>query len=42
QRLRDPAWPAGPVAVFGADGAPSGLGSVDHSGLLSPQRLFNR
>ncbi|MEE7547556.1 tRNA pseudouridine(55) synthase TruB, partial [Xanthomonas sp. Kuri4-1] len=41
QRLRDPAFPPGQVAVFGADGQPSGLGTVDGSGLLAPQRLFN-
>jgi len=41
QRLRDPAFPAGEVAVFGAEGEPSGLGRVDAEGLLSPQRLFN-
>ncbi|HYG06933.1 MAG TPA: tRNA pseudouridine(55) synthase TruB [Stenotrophomonas sp.] len=41
QRLRDPAFPAGEVAVFGPDGLPSGLGRVDDDGLLAPQRLFN-
>lgn len=41
QRLRDAAFPQGQVAVFGPDGAASGLGHVDGSGLLSPQRLFN-
>lgn len=41
QRLRDPGFPGGQVAVFGPDGVPSGLGAVDDSGLLSPQRLFN-
>ncbi|NIJ88247.1 tRNA pseudouridine55 synthase [Xanthomonas campestris] len=41
QRLRDPAFPAGQVAVFGPDGSPSGLGLVDADGRLSPQRLFN-
>ncbi|NYI18137.1 tRNA pseudouridine55 synthase [Xanthomonas arboricola] len=41
QRLRDPAFPTGQVAVFGPDGSPSGLGLVDADGRLSPQRLFN-
>lgn len=41
QRLRDPAFPTGQVAVFGPDGIPSGLGLVDAEGRLSPQRLFN-
>ncbi|MFT4247708.1 MAG: tRNA pseudouridine(55) synthase TruB [Pseudomonas sp.] len=41
QRLREPYFPGGQVAVFGPDGVPSGLGTVDDSGLLSPQRLFN-
>ncbi|MFC7522100.1 tRNA pseudouridine(55) synthase TruB [Xanthomonas populi] len=41
QRLRDAAFPAGQVAVFGPDGIPSGLGLVDMEGRLSPQRLFN-
>ena len=41
QRLRDAAFPAGEVAVFGPDGQPSGLGRVDDTGLLAPQRLFN-
>ncbi|MBB3802764.1 tRNA pseudouridine55 synthase [Xanthomonas arboricola] len=41
QRLRDPTFPAGQVAVFGPDGSPSGLGLVDADGRLSPQRLFN-
>ncbi|KAB7764121.1 tRNA pseudouridine(55) synthase TruB [Xanthomonas maliensis] len=41
QRLRDDAFPTGQVAVFGPDGVPSGLGSVDVQGRLSPQRLFN-
>jgi tRNA pseudouridine55 synthase len=41
QRLRDPGFPGGQVAVFGPDGLPSGLGTVDGSALLSPQRLFN-
>lgn len=40
QRQRDPAYPEGQVAVFGADGLPSGLGFVDASGLLAPRRLF--
>ncbi len=41
QRLRDPAWPAGVVAVFGGNGVPLGLGQVDPDGRLSPQRRFN-
>ncbi|MEA9608132.1 tRNA pseudouridine(55) synthase TruB [Xanthomonas campestris pv. plantaginis] len=41
QRLRDPAFPEGQVAVFDADGSPAGLGLVDADGRLSPQRLFN-
>ncbi|WP_115528398.1 MULTISPECIES: tRNA pseudouridine(55) synthase TruB [Xanthomonas] len=41
QRLRDPAFPTGQVAVFDPDGSPSGLGLVDADGRLSPQRLFN-
>ncbi|KLD72760.1 tRNA pseudouridine synthase B, partial [Xanthomonas hyacinthi DSM 19077] len=41
QRLRDAAWAPGAVAVFGADDVPLGLGQVDASGLLAPQRMFN-
>ena len=41
QRLRNPEWPAGLVAVFGEDGKPLGLGQVDESGVLSSQRRFN-
>lgn len=41
QRLRDAAWPQGGVAVFAADGQIQGLGMVDDSGLLAPQRRFN-
>ena len=41
QRLRDPAFPVGEVAVFGPDGRPSGLARVDPEGVLAPQRLFN-
>jgi tRNA pseudouridine55 synthase len=40
QRIRNAEWPAGTVAVF--EGIlPVGLGQVDASGLLAPQRLFN-
>jgi len=41
QRLSDPAFPVGEVAVFGPDGLPSGLARVEVGGRLSPQRLFN-
>ncbi len=41
QRLRDPSWPAGLVAVFDPDGGVRGLGQVDDSGLLASQRRFN-
>ena len=41
QRLRDPAWPKGVVAVFGENGIPLGLGQVESDGRLSPQRRFN-
>ena len=41
QRLRNPEWPAGLVAVFGEDGKPLGLGQVDEGGVLSSQRRFN-
>lgn len=41
QRLRDPSWPSGLVAVFDAEGGARGLGQVDDSGLLASQRRFN-
>ncbi len=41
QRLRDPAWPGGLVAVFADDGKALGLGQVDAAGMLAPQRRFN-
>ncbi|WP_305806570.1 tRNA pseudouridine(55) synthase TruB [Stenotrophomonas sp. YIM B06876] len=41
QRLRDAEWPAGTVAVYDQEKVPVGLGQVDASGLLAPQRLFN-
>ncbi len=41
QRLRGPGWTAGTAAVFQADGLELGLGQVDDTGLLAPQRLFN-
>ncbi|WMJ69924.1 tRNA pseudouridine(55) synthase TruB [Stenotrophomonas sp. 24(2023)] len=41
QRLRDPAWAPGVVAVYGPAQAIQGLGQVDDSGLLAPQRRFN-
>jgi len=41
QRQRDMSWPHGLVAVFGPDDAVQGLGQVDDSGLLAPQRRFN-
>jgi len=41
QRQRDASWPHGLVAVFGPDDAVQGLGQVDDSGLLAPQRRFN-
>lgn len=41
QRQRDAAWPRGLVAVYGPDDAVQGLGQVDDSGLLAPQRRFN-
>ncbi len=40
QRLRNPAWSAGLVAVFDDVGKPLGLGQVD-DGVLSSQRRFN-
>ena len=41
QRLRDPAWPLGLVAVSGPGQVLLGLGQVDDTGRLSPQRCFN-
>lgn len=41
QRLRDPAWPQGTVAVYGPEDRIQGLGQVDETGRLSPQRCFN-
>jgi len=41
QRLRDPAWGEGTVAVHGPDALIQGLGEVDGNGRLSPQRRFN-
>lgn len=41
QRLRDPAWPPGTVAVYGPEDRIQGLGEVDPTGRLSPQRRFN-
>lgn len=41
QRLRDPAWPVGTVAVFSQAGLPLGIGGVEDDGRLSTKRLFN-
>ena len=41
QRIRDAGWPQGGVVVFGPGEAIQGLGQVDETGLLAPQRLFN-
>jgi tRNA pseudouridine55 synthase len=41
QRLRNPAWGAGTVAVYGPNALILGLGEVDETGRLSPQRCFN-
>ena len=41
QRLRNPAWGAGMVGVYGPEGVILGLGEVDPTGRLSPQRCFN-
>lgn len=41
QRLRNPAWPAGEVAVFDRQGTAIGLGQVDAEGVLRPTRRFN-
>lgn len=41
QRLRNADWARGTVAVFDQENLPVGLGQVDDSGLLAPQRLFN-
>ena len=41
QRLRNPAWAQGLVAVFGAEGQALGLGQVDATGRLASQRRFN-
>jgi len=41
QRLRDPAWCEGTVAVHGPYALIQGLGEVDGNGRLSPQRRFN-
>lgn len=41
QRLRNPAWPAGDVAVFDTRGIAAGLGTVDDTGVLKPSRRFN-
>lgn len=41
QRLRNPDWAPGLVAVYGPDELIQGLGQVDETGLLAPQRRFN-
>jgi tRNA pseudouridine55 synthase len=41
QRLRNADWAQGVVAVYGPDEAIQGLGQVDETGLLAPQRRFN-
>ncbi|KAF1015849.1 MAG: tRNA pseudouridine synthase B [Stenotrophomonas maltophilia] len=41
QRLRDPSWAPGLAVVYGPEQAVQGLGQVDDSGLLAPQRRFN-
>ncbi|MCC7632893.1 tRNA pseudouridine(55) synthase TruB [Stenotrophomonas rhizophila] len=41
QRLRDAGWPQGVVAVYGPERALQGLGQVDPTGRLAPQRRFN-
>ncbi|MNK29637.1 tRNA pseudouridine synthase B [compost metagenome] len=41
QRLRDPDWARGVVAVYAPEDALQGLGQVDETGLLAPQRRFN-
>ena len=41
QRLRDAGWAQGVVAVYGPGQALQGLGQVDPSGRLAPQRRFN-
>jgi len=41
QRLRDPSWAPGLAVVYGPGRALQGLGQVDDSGLLAPQRRFN-
>ena len=41
QRLRDPDWAQGGVVVYGPEQAIQGLGQVDETGLLAPQRRFN-
>lgn len=41
QRLRNADWAQGVVAVYGPDEAIQGLGQVDDTGLLAPQRRFN-
>ncbi len=41
QRLRNADWAQGGVAVYGPEGQIQGLGQVDETGLLAPQRRFN-
>ncbi len=41
QRLRDAGWPQGVVAVYGPEQVLQGLGQVDPTGRLAPQRRFN-
>ena len=41
QRLRNPAWPQGEVAVFDRRGVAIGLGEVNADGVLKPSRRFN-
>ena len=41
QRLRNPEWPQGDVAVFDRKGIAIGLGSVNADGVLKPSRRFN-
>lgn len=41
QRLRNPAWSPGEVAVFNRHGIAIGLGTVNEDGVLKPSRRFN-
>jgi len=41
QRLHNPGWPSGQVAIFNEAGRTLGLAQIDKEGGLAPQRRFN-